>query len=108
ATLGDGAGAVGDATRPLEQRRDRRVRLEALELAERREVWVAVVEVDDEADGHQVVAVVVEERAAAGAVVERPAEAVLHETRLVERRVDLPQLLDADAEFLRLAGEAET
>src|SRR5690606_5197125 len=45
--------------------------------------------------------------AAAGLPVERPAETVLHEPGLVFLRPYLPQLLDADAEFLRLAAFGE-
>ena len=37
-------------------------------------------------------------------IVERPAERVLHQSGLVLVRRDLPQLLQADAEFLRLAA----
>ena len=84
------AGAVGDALAALEGVADGGMRLEALELVEGREVGVLVVEVDDEADRHQVVAEVVEERAAAGAVVERPAERVLHEPRPVLLRARPP------------------
>ena len=83
------------------------MRLEALELLERREVGILVVEMHDEADRHEVVVEVIEERAAAGAVVERPAERVLHQARLVLLRRDLPELLEADAEFLRLAAVVE-
>ena len=70
---------------------------------------ILVVEMHDEADRHQVVVEVIEERAAAGAVVERPAERVLHQAGRVLVRRDLPQLLQPDAEFLRLAiaGELE-
>ncbi len=107
AALGDGARAIGDALAALEGRRDAGMRLEALEFLVGREVGVLVVEVHDEADRHQVVAVVVEERAAAGAVVERPAERVLDEARLVLLGLDLPQLLEADAELLRLAALVE-
>ena len=46
----------------------------------------------------------VEERAAAGAIVERPALRVLHEAGLVFLGLDLPQLLEADAVLLRLAA----
>ena len=56
-----------------------------------------------EADGDQIVVEVIEERAAAGAIVERPAERVLHQAGLVLFRRDLPELFQADAEFLRLA-----
>ncbi len=83
------------------------MRLEPLELVERREVRVRVVEVDDEADRHQVVAEVVEERAAAGPAVERPALRVQHQPRTVQRRVDLPELLDADAVLLRVDAVAQ-
>src|SRR5262249_33212447 len=65
------------------------------------------VEMDHEPDRYEVVAVVVEERAAAGRISERPAEGVLHETGLVLLRRDLPQLLEADAELLRLAAPLE-
>src|SRR5262245_45025027 len=49
----------------------------------------------------------IEERAAARAVVERPAERVLHKTGLVLRRRDLPQLLEAEPELRRLAVAIE-
>ena len=83
------------------------MRLEALELLERREIGVLVVEVDDEAHGNEVLAIVIEERAAAGGIVERPAERMLDETRLVLFGRDLPQLLEADAELLRIAVAIE-
>src|SRR5258708_4056577 len=49
----------------------------------------------------------IEERAAAGAVIERPAEAVLHQAGPVPLGRNLPKLLEADAEFLRLALRIE-
>ena len=49
----------------------------------------------------------IEERAAAGAIVERPAERVLHQARPVLVGRDLPQLLEADAVLLRLAALGE-
>ena len=52
------------------------MRLEALEFVERREIGIAVIEMDDETDGGEIVAVMVDERAAAGVIVERPAHAV--------------------------------
>src|ERR1700741_1059151 len=72
--VGDGAGAIGDAFAALEGVADDGVGLEALEFAVWRQVRVLVVQVHDEADRHQVGAVVVEERAAAGAGVERAAQ----------------------------------
>ena len=53
---------------------DRGMGLEALELVVGRQVRIGIIEMDDEADGDEVVTVVIEERAAAGAVGERPAE----------------------------------
>ncbi len=49
----------------------------------------------------------IEERAAAGGVVERPTERVLHQAFLKALRRDLPELLQPDAEFLRLAIAAK-
>src|SRR5258708_34790957 len=49
----------------------------------------------------------IEERAATGAVIERPAEAMLHQAGSVPLERDLPKLLEADAEFLRLALRIE-
>ena len=102
ATLGDRARAVGDPLAALEGWRDRGVGLEALELVVGRQVRVLVVEVDHEADGNEVVAVVVEERPATRRTIEGPAEAVLHQPRLVLLRRDLPEFLKADPELLRL------
>ena len=102
------ARAVGEPLAALEGVAHQRMGLEALEFLERREIRIFVVEMHDEADRHQVVVEVIEERAAAGAVVERPAEACAApgRARCLLRR-DLPQLLEADAEFLRLAAVVE-
>src|SRR5476651_1203661 len=77
--------------------------LEALELIERRQIRVVVIEMHDEADRHQIIVIVIEERAAAGGIAERPAERMLDQALLVFRGVDLPDLLEANAEFRRLA-----
>ena len=78
AAFGDGARAIGDALAAFECLVDCRMLLEALELVEGREIGVLVVEVDDEAYRHQILAEVIEERAAASRVVERPAQRVLN------------------------------
>src|SRR6202012_4963086 len=52
----------------------------------------------------EVLVIMVEERAAARAATERPAEAVLHLARTELTRRDLPDLLEANAEFLRVAA----
>ena len=67
AALGDGARAIGQPLAALEGAADRRMGLEALEFLERRQIRIRVVEMDDEADRHQIVVEVIEERAAAGA-----------------------------------------
>src|ERR1019366_7850621 len=77
-------------------------------LLERRKVRIAVVEMHDKSHRDQAVVEMIEKRAAAGAVVERPAEAVLHQAGPMPLRRHLPQLLEADAEFLRLATRIET
>ncbi|MNQ77744.1 hypothetical protein D3C85_926300 [compost metagenome] len=100
--LGDGAGAVGDAGAALQMLGDGRVVLELLELVERRQEGVLIVQVHHEADGHVAVAEVVQERSAARLVVQRPAGRVLDQAGLVLLGRDLPQLLQADAELLRV------
>src|SRR6516164_3994820 len=84
--------------------------LEALKFLERRKIRIAVVQMHDKSHCHEIVAEMVDERAASGAVIERPAERVLHEARAVFVGRDLPELFEPDAEFLRLAvlAQAET
>ena len=83
--------------------------LEALEFVEWRQRRVVVVEMDDEADDDLVVLDMIEERAAAGAHVERPAERVLDRAGAMLARIDLPHFLDADAVLLEVAvfGQAK-
>src|SRR6516162_9443816 len=84
--------------------------LEALKFLERRKIRIAVVQMYDKSHRHEIVAEMVDERAASGVVVERPAERVLHEARPVLVGRDLPELFEPDAEFLRLTvlAQAET
>src|SRR5215510_3924990 len=98
---------IGEPLAAFEHRLDRWMRLEALELVERRQVWVFVVQVHDEADRHEIIVVVIEEGSAAGRIVERPAEGMLDQAFLVFGRIDLPDFLEADAEFRRLAVGVE-
>ena len=107
AALGEGARAVGEALAALEGAAHQRMRLEALEFLERREVWIFVVEMHHEADGNEIVVEMIEERTAAGSAVERPAECVLDQARLMFLGRDLPQLLQAKPEFLRCAAFVE-
>ncbi len=76
--------------------------LETLEFLEWREVGVGVAQPDDEADRHLMVFHVVEERAAVGAGVQRPADGVDDLARNVLGGIDFPQFLDADAVGLRV------
>ena len=91
AALIDRARAVGDPLAALEKLADRRMLLPALELLERREPWIAVVERDDEAEGDLAVRLMIEEAAAPG-VVERPALGVDHPARLVLVRARCPRV----------------
>ncbi len=81
--------------------------LEALEFIERRQRRVRIIEVHDEADRDQPVVVMIKERAAARRAAERPAERVLDAAGREFRGVDLPDLLEADAEFLGIAAGVE-
>src|SRR5258708_13047214 len=60
-----------------------------------------------EADRHEPLVEMIEERAAARAVVERPAKRMLHQTRAMLLRRDLPQLLHAEPEVLWFATLAQ-
>jgi len=73
--------------------------LPALQLLERRNVGVGIVERDDEAERDLVVLLVVEEPAAPR-VAERPALGVDHSPGLMFLRRNVPQLLDTETENL--------
>ena len=103
AAFGDCARAVANPLAAGERVAHQRMGLEALEFLERRKIGILVIEVDDEADRNQIVVEVIEERTAAGAVAERPADRVLDQPLAELVRRDLPKLLEADAEFLRFA-----
>src|SRR3974377_1051723 len=78
-----------------------------MKLCESEKVRILVIEVKDEADGDQVLAVMIKKGAAAGAIVQWPSERVLHQTGVMSLRHDLPELFEADAEFLRLTVSVE-
>ena len=61
AAFGDGARAVADALATFEDITDGGMRLEALEFLVRREIRVGVIQMHDEADGDEIVSVVIEE-----------------------------------------------
>ena len=81
--------------------------LESLHLVEGTQVRVPVVEAHHEADGQLVVFQMVNEGSAVSGPVQGPAHSVDDLSRLVLRRIDLPQLLDADAVGLRIDALAE-
>ncbi|VWC64862.1 hypothetical protein BLA18110_01549 [Burkholderia lata] len=83
------------------------MRLVALEFLERRQVRVRIAEAHHEADHDLVVVHVIQERAAVRIRLQRPAGRVDHEARLVLRRIDLPQFLDADPVRLRIRVRVE-
>ncbi len=103
AALGDGAGTVGYTLAAFQVLADFRVQLQALEFLERAQVRVAVGQIGDQAHVNLAVFQVVQEGTAGGAgLVQRPAGGVDHQARLVFGRIDVPQLLDADAVVLRI------
>src|SRR4029077_13754619 len=77
------------------------------EFLKRRKIRIVVIEMHDEADRDEIVVVMIEKRAAAGLVVQRPAQRMLNQALLVLRWIDLPDLLQADPEFRRLAARVE-
>ena len=87
---------------------DFRVGLPALRLVERRDVRVGVGQVGDQAQGNLVVLDVVEESATRRAGFgERPASGVDHQAFLMLGRIDVPQLLDAEAIVLWIFAFAQ-
>ena len=57
----------------------------------------------DETDRDEIIVVMIEKRAAAGLVAQGPAEGMLDQALLMLGGIDLPDFLQADAEFARLA-----
>ena len=68
------------------------MRLKTLKFVERRQRRIPIVQVNHETNGDEFVFEMIEERAAAGAIVERPAEGMLDEARPVQRGIDPPKL----------------
>ncbi|RMS73221.1 hypothetical protein ALP62_05511 [Pseudomonas syringae pv. aceris] len=107
ATLGNRAGAVADALAAFQVLLDDRVVLVALELVERRQVRVAIGQVDDQADHYLIVLQVVQERAARIGIVQRPACGVHHQPLFMFGRVDFPDFLEADSVMLHVGFVVE-
>src|ERR1700733_1390054 len=105
--LVQGARTIGDALASLEHAANGAMRFETLELLERREIGIGVVEPDYETSGEQILVEVIEKRATIGAAIERPADGVHGQTGAVLGGIDLPQLLDAEAVALRVAVAAQ-
>ena len=101
------ARSVGDPAPALEGGADGGVGLEALELLERREVRIGVVQAHHEADRDLVVLEVVHERPAVGVGLHRPAHGVHDQPLPVLLRRHLPQLLQADAVGLGIGVAAQ-
>jgi len=89
----DRACAVSDTFAAFEVHADLRVQFPALELVERRQVRVPVIERDDQPEVDLVVRRVIQESATFGVIVEWPTRRVHDEPFLVPVRVDLPDLL---------------
>src|ERR1700730_3822012 len=103
AAFGDGPCAKRNPLPASKQGRDHGMRLEPLKFVKWRQRRIPIIQVNHETNGYESVFEMIEERAAAGAIIERPAEGMLDEARPVQRGLDPPKLLQADAEFLRLA-----
>ena len=104
---GDRTRTVGKPLATLQVGFDHRVGLVALELLERRQVRVLVIQPDDVTDRDQIVLEVVDEAAAVGGVVHRPAGRVYHQAGLVVLGRHLPQFLQADAVGLGVGVAAQ-
>src|SRR6185437_9310192 len=76
--------------------------LEALQLFERAGPCVAIVQMHDESDADQALVHVIEKRASTGPIVQWPAKTMLHQAGTMSPRLNLPELLDADAKLGRV------
>ena len=113
ATGGDRARAIGQALAGdftllvLQVPADVGVGLPALEFLKRAQVGIAVVQAGDETQGDLVVLHVVQEGAAVGVVLHRPARGVQHQAGFMAAGFGLPEFLDADGITLRVAAFVE-
>src|SRR3546814_20351449 len=103
ATVADRARAIGDALAALQYLRDLRVRLPLLHFLEGRGVRVAIVEPGHETERDLPIRLMIEEAAAVGVRVARPALRVEHPPRRLAGGVDAQQFLAPQAIALRLA-----
>ena len=101
--LNQRARAVGNAPPAFKHGADGGVGFKPLKLFKRREVGVLIVQPHHEADGHFVFRQMVEEGAAVGVAIQRPADGVHHLAGLRLFGPHFPNLLDAQAVGLRLA-----
>src|SRR6202040_1523474 len=81
AAFGDRPRAKRNPLPALEQRRDHRMRLKTLKFVEWGERRIPIVQVNHETNGDEAVFEMIDKRAAAGAIIERPAEGMLDEAR---------------------------
>ena len=95
--------AVGNAPPAFKHGADSGVGFKPLKLFKRREIGVLIVQPHHEADGHFIFRQVIEEGAAVGAGIQRPAHGVHHLAGLRLFGPHFPNLLDAQAVGLRLA-----
>src|SRR5262245_58273158 len=103
----DGTRAVRNSLAAGEYLADSGMLLPTLEFRERIEMRIAIAQGDDQTQVHARVGGVIEETAAVGRSVERPAERVHDLSGPVLRRIDLPNLLEADAVMLRVDAGAQ-
>src|SRR6202046_1479401 len=80
------------------------MRLESLKLVEGRQRRIGVVQVNHKTDDDLIFLDMIEERATTSFGIQRPPEGMLHQPWPVQGRINLPQLLDAEAILLRLAA----
>src|ERR1700730_6716093 len=92
AAFGDRPRAKRKPLSAFEQGRDHRMRLKTLKFVEWGERRIPIVQVNHETNGDEAVFEMIDKRAAAGAIIERPAEGMLDEARPVQGGIDPPKL----------------
>ena len=79
----------------------------ALKFFEWRQMWILVIERDDQPGKYLVICSVIQKATAFRVIIQRPAGGVYDETLFMLLRIDVPDFLEADAVMLRVRVGAQ-
>ena len=70
----------------------------------RRQVWIAIIQRNDQTEVYLVIGSVIQKTATLGVIIQRPAHRMYYTTLLVQSLVNFPDFLDSDAVMLRVGS----